>query len=51
MDVLGIPKEVQESREWDETLFNQTAEMLLKLSLEPSIKGMSTHLVLYGEKI
>ncbi len=51
MDVLGIPKEVQESRDWDETLFNQTAEMLLKLSREPSVRGMSTHLVLYGEKV
>jgi len=50
-DVLRIPKEVQNSRDWDEKFFKQTTEMALKLSIEPSVKGMTRHLVLYGEKI
>jgi ubiquinone/menaquinone biosynthesis C-methylase UbiE len=51
MDLLRIPKEVCESRSWDETFFGQTTQMVLKLSQEPSVKGMSRHLVLYGEKV
>jgi len=51
MDVLRIPGEILNSRDWDEKFFNQTTEMMLKLSKEPSVKGMSRHLVLYGEKI
>jgi len=50
-DVLRIPKKVLNSRDWDEKFFKQTTEMVLKLSREPSVKGMSKHLVLYGEKI
>jgi ubiquinone/menaquinone biosynthesis C-methylase UbiE len=49
-DLLSIPKKVQESRSWDEKFFNQMTEMLLRLSKEPSVKGLSRHLVLYGEK-
>jgi len=50
MDVLRIPPEVLESKKWDEGLFGQVTEMVLRLSKEPSVKGMSRHLVLYGEK-
>jgi ubiquinone/menaquinone biosynthesis C-methylase UbiE len=50
MDVLRIPEEVQRSRNWDEKLFRQAIEMVLRLAKEPSVKGMSRHLVLYGEK-
>jgi len=50
MDVLGIPEKVRDSRDWNEKFFRQTTEMVLKLSKEPSVKGMSRHLVLYGEK-
>ena len=50
-DVLHIPKKVLESHSWDEKFFNQTLKMVLKLSKEPSIKGLSRHLVLYGEKL
>ena len=50
LNMLGYPKEVRESHEWDNTLFEQTAEMVLKLSGEPSVMGMATHLVVYGEK-
>ena len=49
-DVLDIPEEVQDSRDWDEKFFKKTTEMVLELSKEPSIKGMPRHLVLYGEK-
>jgi len=50
MDVLRIPPEVLESKKWDEGFFGQVTEMVLRLSREPSVKGMSRHLVLYGEK-
>jgi ubiquinone/menaquinone biosynthesis C-methylase UbiE len=51
LDLLFIPKEIQESRSWDEKFFRQVTEMLLRLSKEPSVKGLSRHLVLYGERI
>ncbi|OYD16526.1 hypothetical protein CH333_03230 [candidate division WOR-3 bacterium JGI_Cruoil_03_44_89] len=51
LNVLPIPEKVRESRNWDEKFFRQVAEMLLRLSKEPSVKGMSRHLVLYGERI
>jgi SAM-dependent methyltransferase len=50
-DVLEIPEKVLSSCVWDNEFFEQTTEMVLKLGKEPSIKGMSRHLVLYGEKI
>lgn len=50
MKVLNIPEKILESQEWDETFFNQTTEIVLKLSKEPSVKGISRHLVVYGEK-
>lgn len=51
LDVFNIPKKILESREWDEKLFKQVTEMVLRLSKEPSVKGLSRHLVLYGERI
>lgn len=51
MDVLRIPEKVLNSRNWDEEFFKQTTEMVLNLSKETSVKGMSRHLVLYGEKM
>jgi SAM-dependent methyltransferase len=48
---LHIPEKVLESRRWDERFFEQTTEMVLELSKEPSVKGMFRHLVLYGEKM
>jgi SAM-dependent methyltransferase len=51
LDLLSIPEIVQRSRKWDEKLFRQVTEMLLRLSKEPSVKGLSKHLVLYGERI
>jgi len=50
MDLLHIPEKVLNSRRWEEKFFKQTTEMVLKLCKEPSVKGMSRHLVLYGEK-
>lgn len=50
MDLLRIPQELRESSKWDEDFFSQVTEMVLKLSKEPSVKGMSRHLVLYGER-
>jgi ubiquinone/menaquinone biosynthesis C-methylase UbiE len=51
LQLLSIPKKLQESRKWNEKLFMQTTEMLLRLSKEPSAKGLSRHLVLYGKRI
>jgi ubiquinone/menaquinone biosynthesis C-methylase UbiE len=50
LEFLSIPEEVRKSRTWDDKFFRQTAGMLLKLSKEPSVKGLSKHLVLYGKK-
>jgi recombinational DNA repair protein (RecF pathway) len=50
LPLLSIPKKLQESRSWNPKFFRQATEMLLKLSKEPSVKGLSRHLVLYGEK-
>jgi ubiquinone/menaquinone biosynthesis C-methylase UbiE len=50
MDVLSIPEKVQKSRKWDKRFFKQTVEFILELAKDPSIRGMSRHLVLYGEK-
>jgi len=51
LDLLSIPEKVRESRSWDTKFFRQVTEMLLRLSKEPSVKGLSRHLVLYGERI
>jgi ubiquinone/menaquinone biosynthesis C-methylase UbiE len=51
LEHLSIPEKVLESRKWNEKFFRQTTEMLLRLSKEPSAKGFSRHLVLYGERI
>jgi ubiquinone/menaquinone biosynthesis C-methylase UbiE len=51
LELLSIPEKVQESRDWDEKFFRQVTEMLLRLRKEPSAKGLSRHLVLYGERI
>jgi ubiquinone/menaquinone biosynthesis C-methylase UbiE len=51
LHLLSIPNKVLKSRKWDEKLFKQTTEMLLTLSKEPSTKGFSRHLVLYGQRI
>ena len=46
-----LSKEVQESKQWDEGYFRRVAEMVLGLNQEPSIKGMSKWIMIYGEKI
>ena len=51
LEYLSIPEKIQKSRSWDEKFFNQVTEILLRLSKEPSVKGLSKHLVLYGEKM
>jgi len=50
LSVLSIPEKVMESHDWDEQFFEQTVQMVTKLCKEPSVSGMSRHLVLYGEK-
>jgi ubiquinone/menaquinone biosynthesis C-methylase UbiE len=48
---LSIPQKVGISRKWSKRLFRQATEILLRLSREPSVKGLSRHLVVYGERI
>ena len=48
---LSIPENVLESCDWDEQSFRQTTEIMLKLAEEPSIRGISRHMIIYGEKI
>lgn len=50
-DSLSIPENVLESHNWDEKFFRQTAKIMLRLAKEPSIRGISRHWILYGEKI
>ena len=49
--VLNIPEEILEAQKWDDNFFEQTANMVLKLSMEPSVQGLSRHLVVYGKKV
>jgi ubiquinone/menaquinone biosynthesis C-methylase UbiE len=50
LDVLRMPEEILKSRNWDEDFFQQTTAMVLRLAKEPSVMGISRHLVVYGEK-
>jgi SAM-dependent methyltransferase len=50
MGLLGISKEQQESREWDEGFLRQAGEMVLRLSQDASVRGMARHVALYGER-
>ena len=49
-ELLSIPENVLESRDWDEKFFRQTVEMMLRLADVPSVRGTSRHFALYGEK-
>ncbi|MBU1937575.1 methyltransferase domain-containing protein [bacterium] len=51
LEFLSIPEKTRESGQWDETFFKQTCEMALCMSKEPSLKGLSRHLGVYGERI
>lgn len=51
LDMLAVPKEVQDASEWDPGLFAQVAEMSLALSQDPYALGMTHHLVVYGERL
>jgi ubiquinone/menaquinone biosynthesis C-methylase UbiE len=48
--VLNIPEKILKAKNWNEEFFLQTVKMVRKLSEEPSVKGLSKHLVLYGQK-
>jgi ubiquinone/menaquinone biosynthesis C-methylase UbiE len=51
LEFLSIPETIRKSRSWDEKYFEQVAEMVLRLSKEPSVRGLARHLALYGEKM
>jgi ubiquinone/menaquinone biosynthesis C-methylase UbiE len=48
---LNIPEKILKTKHWNEEFFAQTVNIVRKLSEEPSIKGISKHLVLYGQKL
>jgi ubiquinone/menaquinone biosynthesis C-methylase UbiE len=50
-DLLCIPQKILESGDWDKNFFRQTAEIMLRLAKEPSVRGISEHWVVYGERI
>lgn len=50
-DILGMPKDLRHSRDWDQGLFENTVKLILQLCEEPSVMGFSRHLALYGRKI
>jgi ubiquinone/menaquinone biosynthesis C-methylase UbiE len=50
-DSLSISKKILESRDWDENFFRQTAEIMLRLAKEPSVRGISRHWVVYGKRV
>jgi len=49
-ELLRIPQKVRESRNWDKDFFSKVTKTVLRLSKEPSVMGMSRHLVLYGKR-
>jgi len=51
LQFLSIPQKARRSRKWSKRLFRQATETLLRLSRETSAKGLSRHLVLYGERM
>ena len=51
LDFLRLPEELVSSRDWDKKLFEQTVRMVLRLCKERSVKGLTRHLVMYGEKL
>jgi ubiquinone/menaquinone biosynthesis C-methylase UbiE len=46
-----LPKEVRETKEWDEELFSKVFEIMMRLAKKASIVGMGEELILVGEKI
>jgi ubiquinone/menaquinone biosynthesis C-methylase UbiE len=50
LELLSIPKRVQKSRRWSSDFFRQTTEMAIALCREPSLKGLGSNLILYGER-
>jgi ubiquinone/menaquinone biosynthesis C-methylase UbiE len=50
LPLLGLPARVRNARQWNPGFLEQVTEMLVRLSEEPSMQGLSRHLVLYAER-
>jgi ubiquinone/menaquinone biosynthesis C-methylase UbiE len=50
LDVLGYPEETRNATDWDDPLFQRTCALVLQLGQEPSVRGLSRHLVVYAHK-
>jgi ubiquinone/menaquinone biosynthesis C-methylase UbiE len=48
---LSFPEDILVSQNWEKKLFDQTAEVVLRLARDPSVTGLSKYLLVYGEKI
>ena len=50
-NLLAIPEKILDSHAWKKRFFRQTVEMMLKLSENPFVRGVSRRWVLYGERM
>jgi SAM-dependent methyltransferase len=48
LDVLGFAEETRNARQWDADLYDRTLKLVLRLAQEPSVNGLSRHLVVYA---
>jgi ubiquinone/menaquinone biosynthesis C-methylase UbiE len=48
---LSIPQKILDSGDWDKNFLRQTVEIMLRLAKEPSVRGISRHWVVYGERM
>jgi len=48
--IVRLAPRVWKSRRWDVESFDSTAELMLRLAQEPSVTGLSSVFILYGEK-
>jgi ubiquinone/menaquinone biosynthesis C-methylase UbiE len=51
MEMLGIPEKILQSNEWDEQYFQYLVKLVTKMSREPSLRGLSRHLTVFGERV
>lgn len=49
--VYSFPEEMRKATNWEKRLYSQVAEIIERLSREPSITGIGSDLILVGERI
>jgi len=48
--VYSLPEEMRKLTSWEERLYAQVTDVIVRLSKEPSITGLGSELILVGEK-